>query len=237
MFCIKCGNELKTDASFCHQCGEKVHVQVRSEKKEGHLAVIDDKIFEPSAATPTSTPTPASKPSNVDALFYVPFWKFAFLSVITLGFYTLAWMYRNWEYIMKQEKSKISPLGRSIFAVFYVHVLFKKIKIAASEKGFSGEFNTTMLGWVYIISTITTRVLDRASTSSDYEADSGMVSLLGLAAWAVSIWVFLPVLKVVEYNNAHSATKTSRNEKFSTGEIVAALVGGVIWIILMVTPS
>ncbi len=53
--------------------------------------------------------------------------KFIVLSILSFGFYELIWIYRNWKFFKEKEKLDISPFWRTVFAIFFIYSLFKKM--------------------------------------------------------------------------------------------------------------
>ena len=52
MFCAKCGNELKSDASFCHGCGQKVQLKEVVEKPSVSIQNPTPKVVEMKVTSP-----------------------------------------------------------------------------------------------------------------------------------------------------------------------------------------
>ena len=65
---------------------------------------------------------------NDGVFFPINISKFALLSVATLGFYALFWMYRCWRWQKQDESAEISPIGRTIFGAILFYALFDAVR-------------------------------------------------------------------------------------------------------------
>lgn len=61
--------------------------------------------------------------------------KFIKLYVLTLGLYSIYWFYKNWKLQQPYLSKKINPPLRSIFYIFYVHSLVKRISNSLEAVG------------------------------------------------------------------------------------------------------
>ena len=53
--------------------------------------------------------------------------KLVVLSICTLGFYQMYWMYRHWKLVRDQGGEALSPALRTVMAVFFCYPLFRRI--------------------------------------------------------------------------------------------------------------
>jgi hypothetical protein len=96
-------------------------------------------MSEPSPYQYVSTAALAAPPEAVDddKFHVVALRKFFILNVFTLGFYTIYWAYRQWT-AYKESQPFDSPAGsmwpamRSIFLVFFLPSLYRKVKEAGA---------------------------------------------------------------------------------------------------------
>ena len=54
--------------------------------------------------------------------------KLAVMSLVTMGFYEVYWMYKHWRAIRDREGISIMPVLRAIFAIFFIHSLFVRFR-------------------------------------------------------------------------------------------------------------
>lgn len=165
------------------------------------------------------------KPISVDLLpvsvgrdFYVvPVGKFIFLSVLTFGIYSIYWFAKNWIMIKNQEKSNIWPTARAIFSIFFFSELATKVLKSAKDKGYDRNYSPVLLAIGYFLLGLLFRLPDS-------------LWLLGF----VDFLVFIPVLEAMIYNNEKSQNKVGNFEKYSTGEIVSVVLGGIFWVFVLI---
>lgn len=60
------------------------------------------------------------------ALYPVPLSKWLIMSVATMGLYERYWQYRCWAQVRHADGSRISPLWRTVFAIFWIWPLFAR---------------------------------------------------------------------------------------------------------------
>lgn len=73
---------------------------------------------------------------TLDKEYYTELWKIPFLLVLTLGFYSLYWVYQAWKFIKLETNKKISPAWRTfsiIFPIVPLTMLFYELIIILSS--------------------------------------------------------------------------------------------------------
>jgi len=108
MDCPRCGSTLAEDQGLCPQCGAAT---LSNESPAASLPV------EPAEVVPVELPP----------FFAVSLWKFAVMSVCTLGLYELYWFYRNWQRVRVREQKGLSPAVRALFALIFCYPCFRRI--------------------------------------------------------------------------------------------------------------
>ncbi|MFK3722840.1 hypothetical protein ACI2KE_03155 [Pseudomonas monteilii] len=53
--------------------------------------------------------------------------KMVIMSILTLNLYTVYWFYRNWRLYKRHSGESLWPLVRTIFGIFFVHGLLKRV--------------------------------------------------------------------------------------------------------------
>jgi hypothetical protein len=160
------------------------------------------------AATPSSTSIAA--PATAPLYFAVSPKKLLIMSLCTLSTYEFFWFYTNWKLIKEREKSSISPFWRTFFGYFYCHALFSNIRATARDKNVEVNLPAGPLATSWIV-----------------------LSFLWLLpdpfAWVsfLSIVVLLPVQVAANAINAQLAPDHDRNARFTAGNIVAVVIGGL----------
>jgi len=158
------------------------------------------------AATPTTEPP----------FFAVSLTKLAVLSFCTLGFYEIYWFYRHWRRVKERDRESISPVWRSVFAIFFCHALFVRIRddqVAAKLGTLSAGALTA--GW--IVTTLLSRL----------PAPYFLISLVA--------WVFLlPAQAAANRVNAAALPDHERNARFSLANWLVVALGGIVVVLAVI---
>lgn len=76
--------------------------------------------------------------------------KFTLLYFATMGFYSIYWFYRNWMAAEAITGRKMFKVGRTLFAMFFVHQLFTLVQSQQKEEGQQHSWRPIFLAWFYI---------------------------------------------------------------------------------------
>lgn len=76
--------------------------------------------------------------------------KFIFFCLLTLGFYSIWWMYKSWKFFKEKDNIDILPAARAIFAIFFVYDLFDRILAYAKSNGFPSTYSSGLLFVLYL---------------------------------------------------------------------------------------
>ena len=118
------------------------------------------------ATDTTVIPSSAPAPSSPVRFYAISDTKLIVLSILTIGLFEIYWLYKNWWAIRDMEKSKVVPIGRAIFAVFYSFQLFEKMIKKANDAGYKGYANVGILGGNFIILNILSNLVSRMHVNS-----------------------------------------------------------------------
>jgi len=166
------------------------------------------------AVADVAPPVRSSSTDDQPPFFAVSLLKLAVLSVCTLSLYELYWFYKNWQLIRDRERSGIQPALRAIFAVFFCHACFARIRDHGDEQGISPSLPAVALatGWVVVV----------------------ILHKLPDPWWLVSFLAFLfmlPVQAHVNRINAVAAPAHDRNSRFRLWNWIATVLGGAIFLL------
>jgi hypothetical protein len=137
--------------------------------------------------------------------------KFALMTVCTLGLYPLYWTYQQWKHVRLHESQAISPLGRTIFSLFYMYNLQKRIRDGARADGLAVSYSPGLFTAIYIVGNLTWRL-------------PGILSLTGI----VADLALLPAVMAVEEMRKDHSPESDGNAHFSGWNIAALIVGGIL---------
>ena len=102
---------------------------------------MTDSVYAPPKADLSKVQSDADTP----AFYVVSTLKMMVLFIATLGAYQLYWHYKNWRNHQQKDLAEggtdadIWPWLRMIFAVFFVHSLFREVKAVADELGLAHQ--------------------------------------------------------------------------------------------------
>ncbi len=205
--CPFCQKEIPEVAHKCKHCGAWFTDNADEKQKLADLENQAQKFI-----SPKQDKTGEDLGHNTQC-FTVSTKKLILMSLITIGFYDLYWFFRNWLAILRQENKKISPLGRTIFSVFYCYTLFKRIFTEAIRKGYRQKDISGTMAAVYILLIL---ISNRAPEPFD---------LIGILS-------FIPILFInnaARFNNLVVDPYYQESRKLTLGEILFMLTGILMW--------
>ena len=166
-----------------------------------------------SAATAVFSSANASKP----IYFPVSLTKFVVMHFCTVGLYQVYWFYENWKLIREREQSDASPYWRTFFMIIYCYSLFEKVRSSADslKLGHSISVQVLATGWILL------------STLWILPDPYGLVALL-------SILFLIPVQQAANRVNESLVPGHDRNERFTAWNMVAVVVGGLLFILVVI---
>ena len=126
-----------------------------------------------------------------DQIFYpVKLSKFIFLSLITIGFYSYYWSYKNWRWIRDVEKNPNMPLVRSFFMIFTnFSLLLKFAEYENEDKGFPWYSSSValLLASIYLVLSILGNLSDQFEAISMWLLGMGLISFIALIPSAMQV--------------------------------------------------
>lgn len=142
--------------------------------------------------------------------------KLVLMSICTMGLYELYWFYKNWVLIKERERTGIMPFWRAVFAYFFCYSLFKSVQASAEAVSPHTSISPGPLAAGWIVVTLLWKLPD--------------------PFWLVTylaVLVLLPVQKVVSGINESVAPDHNKNERFTSWNIVALVVGGLFFALIV----
>lgn len=127
----------------------------------------------------------------------------------------------------KVEQSKISPLGRAIFTVFYCYDLFKKVLQSAKKYGYGDSYSPGLLATIYIILLLVGNGLSRI------EETTLQLDIFWLLIASSAFIPLLSIQKAINYNNSKIVQNYNENREFTTGEITLTVVGIIFFLLVL----
>ncbi len=85
--------------------------------------------------------------------------KFIILCFLTLGIYSIWWMYKSWKHFKEKDMLDIIPAARAIFSILFAYSLFERIQVYAHSNGYNKSYSSGLLFVGYLISSILTNAI------------------------------------------------------------------------------
>lgn len=190
---------------FCSHCGNQARENTKFCTNCGHQLE-------------SSTTASHSSATQAPLGFYaVSSTRMVVMTITTFGLYHLVWFYRNWDQVKAKERVKISPFWRAFFSPLFYSDLANRVLKTAKASGYEYEYSYVWLAIAYFALLITYKL-----------PDPGW--LLGLLAF----WPLLPVVKAIAFTAKKHGVKQKEIEKFSTGEVIVAIAGGIFLLLALI---
>ena len=143
--------------------------------------------------------------------------KFIFLSIISFGMYELWWIYKAWEFYKQKEKLNINPALYTIFSIFFLIPLLKKILNFAKEKGYNNSYSSILLYVGFWGLNLLTKLPD--------------------PFWLISIFnfvFFIPPFKALNFAKRNSSKFiVTEQTSYNGRQIVLIVIGVIFWSLVL----
>ena len=163
------------------------------------------------------------------AYFSISISKLRNMYLLTFGLYCIYWFYKHWKLQNTYSLPSVMPIARAIFAVFFTHSLTHRIKLSMENKNIPGSKSLSLLATAFVVLIILSNIFSKLSGSGDYPYyfDYIWIALL-----------YLSVIPLVEIQDKVNALKGdplgSINSKYNWQNILVMIVGGAIWLLLII---
>ncbi len=187
----------------------------------------------PSSSNPFAPPATEDRRSlDDDALPFVavPEWKVGVLMPLTFGLYSMYWMFVQYRR-RRQLGADIIPWARALFQVFFTHRLMTDVREEATKAGLTPA-DTSSIATLYVVLLIVENVYSRATASETY----GFLLDIGVPVGIAFLRGLVLVRAQAEMNRVldHVAPNRDRGERIGAPFIVAVIVFGALWLLILV---
>ncbi|MCU7853446.1 MAG: hypothetical protein KZQ80_14680 [Candidatus Thiodiazotropha sp. (ex Monitilora ramsayi)] len=169
-------------------------------------------------------------PKDTAEHFYVvSIRKFTVLFLSTIGLYTIYWFYANWKQYRHATGSKIWPIPRAIFSIFFAHSLFDKVQAGLERQGQEYQWMPSVVATFYVIVAILGNVMDRIAVKGIWSPYSDLLSILSVFAL-----YFILVQPQRAINLSEGDPEGTSNSSFNIANYVWVGIGSVIWLFVII---
>ena len=143
--------------------------------------------------------------------FYTPPWRFILLSLLTLGLYKTYWFYKDWAAIKKAERTRIHPLLRALFYMFFIYSLFERMDRAAKVHGYKRILSASWLYLLFIVGFFSTL----------------LARFLPFLLLFCVLLIYVPLLLIqgtIRFHNSHAISGYQGRKKWTKGEVIFVIL-------------
>lgn len=159
--------------------------------------------------------------------FHVSQKKFLVMFVMTLGFYSLYWFFKQWQALKEYYQLSCWPVARAFFSVFFTHSLFRYVREYIKETGRDCEWKGSNLATVYVALVVGGGVagnVDKIVASLSNNLLLALVSVVFTFCSAVPLYQAQAVI-----NEALQPLEFERNDKFTGFNWIWIILGAIYW--------
>jgi len=154
--------------------------------------------------------------------------KFFILFYATLGAYQIYWHYQNWAILKRARRSDEWPVMRSIFSIFFTHLLFREIDQELRLNHIRYVWKAELCATVIVIIIIGERIISRFSGSSEEFSVWDAISMLSVPV--ISYFLFQAQKAA---NQACSDPEGRSNANYTIANIFWIVLGGLFYLLLL----
>lgn len=198
---------------------------------------VDNIYRPPQADMEAPAPQALDKPATRAPFFQTSPLKVAVLSIATFGLYRLVWFYRHWAR-RREHGEDVSPLGRTLFIVFFVYGLFQSVneeidlreKLEIAQRPPSEPLPAPGTGIEPLQAGLLALLFIGLSLVSYFVGRVQGARALGLGSTVLSCVPLAIVQKKINELNASLGYDPSEGTSFTAGSIAAVIIGAICWI-------
>lgn len=165
---------------------------------------------------------------SASRFFVISITKMIVLYVATLGLFNLYWMYKHWSAQKPHMPGRINPPLRSLFMIFYIHSLARRVNEALSEeqrRGWSYSSDATWAVVLLIVSNVTDKLSTRVPELSQYSLPFLFIGLVPL----------IPLTSIQRRANLASGDPQGHGNASITRYNAPFLVlGALLWVLILI---
>ncbi len=145
----------------------------------------------------------------------------------TLGFYQLYWFWAHWNAHRLKEGTRIRPVLRAIFAIFFVHRLFRLFDEKAARRDRTYIVESRGVASIYVAATVLPEIVDLFSISEIGAAWTDVITVPTLVVIALCLHRAQWAANIASGDEAGLG-----NADFTAANLVWLTAGGVLWLVV-----
>ncbi len=153
--------------------------------------------------------------------------KFFLLFGATLGIYQIYWHYKNWSLFKKSYRGDEWPVMRAIFAIFFVHGLFREVDAQLRKNRSPHSWNPNLHATAIVILLIAERIISRMS---DMNEDFNFLDMLTLLSIPLICFFYYQAQKAI--NEACGDPDGLANSNYTIANILWITLGGLFVLLI-----
>lgn len=172
--------------------------------------------------SPTGAPPP---PVDTSESGPIPYYavspnKLITLTICTMNIYAVYWLYRQWTALRwhGDRLREISPFGRAVFGVFFIHELFGFIRSSAQRAGVATAVDLRSQATIWVVSVVLANLLSRAKTS---------IAVLGIVIGLAAAFPLAAAQREINAYLRKHDDKVDLNAGYSAVNILVIVLGGL----------
>lgn len=164
-------------------------------------------------------------------LYVVSMSKFTILYFCTGGMYLIYWFFLGWKTVEKATDRRLFPIGRSLFAVFFVHEFFRFVRDRQKQRGDEYPWQPNKLAWFFIgVNFIYVMVYLTAEAAQPHWLLSLMTFLM---VQVVQYYVFYKVQLII--NRIEGDPFGQENRNITLQNQLWMIFGAMFWVNVVLT--
>jgi hypothetical protein len=165
-------------------------------------------------------------------MYVVAIRKLVILHVATCGMYALYWFYRQWSDWKQSQPydsagGRIWPVMRAIFALFFVHALFREVKASGRDDARVAAWDEGATATWLVLTLVASAITSRLSARS---IGSPFTDVAELLLMLPEVLLLARAQRMVNAACGDPAGVT--NAGFTAANVAWMVLGGVVWLLV-----
>ncbi len=176
------------------------------------------------SSNPYAPPTSDLSRGNEADFYVVSKDKFIVMFFGTASLYIVYWLYRNWRAYAQASGESVIPALRAVFAIFFIHSLFNRIRENLDAKSIAFKWRNKMDATLLVLLFLLGMVIDRMAILLVQAPVAQLASSLLLLP---EVFLWLKAQDAINHACGDAAGKS--NSDYTTANYIWIAIGLAIW--------